>query len=544
MHQSVKMAASDAIEPPVSTIDKLIVFVGLEAGARTEFCAAGVAVRLARKRRCLAIELGSEAGILGKYLPLTIADRRMPEFLHDRIVSLRALKAKSRIANIEFLEWEPSAEIETFLQLLRSDAAECVVATLAPDTGEKGMDVFCAAEVPVIVTRPAGPALEKAFGFLRRLAYHGSPCGAVQILLNRAPRSWEERETEAWIEGTQQDLGISLRFLGALTYDMQTESSLHLVTPHSWISQQGSTGSAFEDIAMKIERLLPTNRLRAPRWTKRPSGFFAGVKWPFGRRTKRLQEQLRQRDEFIARLQQQNLPPQELAEIGTRISELEGEMIALERENELLRDELDAVARQRDASRQIEVICRREISELHAHMHELRDAIQKQARTLGILEEANSRLKFELMAAVENKSEKHAPAALLEAREALIAMLRKHPPQSITIVSSESAGSATFDFSIEMRSILESAGWTVKFMESSFNDGQFYGLQVISDRSEPSRAAARVLCRALENSGFTFFERVAPSTSNITPVRLLVGRNNWKWQPVSSKLAPKTSGDK
>ena len=178
MRQSVN-TASDAIEPLVSTIDKLIVFVGLEAGARTEFCAAGVAVRLARKRRCLAIELGSEAGILGKYLPLTIADRRMPEFLHDRIVSLRALKAKSRIANIEFLEWEPSAEIETFLQLLRSDSAECVVATLAPDTAEKGMDVFCAAEVLVIVTRPAGFALEKAFGFLRRLSYHGLPCGTV-----------------------------------------------------------------------------------------------------------------------------------------------------------------------------------------------------------------------------------------------------------------------------------------------------------------------------------------------------------------------------
>ena len=179
MRQLLNTATLDAIELPVPRIGKLAVFAGVEAGARTEFCAAGVAVRLARKRRCLAIELGAEAGILGKYLPLTIADRRMPEFLHDRIVSLQALKAKSRIANIEFLEWEPSPEIETFLQLLRSDPAECVVATLAPDMGEKGMDVFCAAEVPVIVTRPAWPALEKAFGFLRRLAYHGSPCGTV-----------------------------------------------------------------------------------------------------------------------------------------------------------------------------------------------------------------------------------------------------------------------------------------------------------------------------------------------------------------------------
>jgi hypothetical protein len=77
-----------------------------------------------------------------------------------------------------------------------------------------------------------------------------------------------------------------------------------------------------------------------------------------------------------------------------------------------------------------------------------------------------------------------------------------------------------------MRSILETAGWTVKFMEGSFNEGQFYGLQVINDRSEPSAAAARVLCCALENGGFTFFERVAPATSNITPLRLLVGKNN------------------
>src|SRR5262249_49790314 len=154
----------------------------------------------------------------------------------------------------------------------------------------------------------------------------------------------------------------------------------HLVNPHSWTGHQGSTGSAFEDIAMKIDRLLPTNRLRAPGWTKHSSRLFAGVKWAFGRRTKRLQEQLRQRDEFIARLQQQNVPPQRVAEMGRRISERENEMIALEREIELLRDEIDAVARQRDASRQIEVICRREISELHAHLQELRGAIQRQSR--------------------------------------------------------------------------------------------------------------------------------------------------------------------
>jgi hypothetical protein len=524
VRQSLNTATLDAIEGPVSRIGKLIVFAGVEAGARTEFCAAGVAVRLARKRRCLAIELGAEAGILGKYLPLTIADRRMPEFLHDRICSLQALKAKSRFTNIEFLEWESLPYLETFAQLLNSDPAECVVATLAPRTAAKGMDVFCAAEVPVIVTRPAEAALEKVFGFLRRLANHGFSCGTVQILLNRAPRSWEEGETEAWIEATQRDLGIPLSFLGSLTYDLETASNLRLVNPHSWIGQQGSTGSAFEDIAMKIERLLPTRRLRAPRWAKRPSAFFAGVNWPFGRRAKRLQEQLRQRDEFIARLQQQNIPPEELAEISTRISELENEAIALEGENEQLRDEIDAAVQERDASRRIEVMCRREISELHAHLHELRNAIQKQARTLGMLEESNSRLKFEWMSAIKNKSERPAPAALLEAREALIAMLRKHPPQSVTIVSSESAGSATFDFSIEMRSILESAGWTVKFMEGSLNDGQFYGLQVISDGSERFAAAARILCRAFENTGFTFFERVAPAISSITPLRLLVGR--------------------
>ena len=50
MRQSVNTAASDAIARPVSGIDKLIVFAGLEAGARTEFCAAGVVIRLARKR--------------------------------------------------------------------------------------------------------------------------------------------------------------------------------------------------------------------------------------------------------------------------------------------------------------------------------------------------------------------------------------------------------------------------------------------------------------------------------------------------------------
>jgi MinD-like ATPase involved in chromosome partitioning or flagellar assembly len=523
---------SDSIGKTIARIGKLVVFAGMDQGARKEFCTAGVAVRLARNWRCLAIDFDSSAGVFRKYLPLNAIDREMPEFLHDRLSSLEALKTKSRISNIDFIEWAGPPDIQTLLPMLSSDSADYVLATLHADASDKAIDLFCAADIPIVVTSPGETALRKIYEFLKQTTSLGRYCGSVYILLNRALQSAEEKETAAWMESVQETIGTRLGFIGAVTYDAQKETNLQLVTPLSGLGPQGVGGSTFEDIALKIERLLPrNNRSPLPKVAKRKTGIIATLVWPFEKNVRLLQEQIRYRDEFISRLQQQNVPPQELMRLAARISELEEDILAHQDEKVELKETIDAVARERDAFRQIEENYRREILKLRDRIGRMEGSSQLQEKTLGILEETISRLKFELMSAIDTKAAKPGPGILLSARDILIQTLRSQPPQSVTLVSIDSAGSATSDFSIEMRSILESAGWVVKFVRSNFDSGQFYGLQVVNDGSEPAMAAARILCNAFKSAGLAFFRRSAPATANLSDFRLIVGRDNWNQKP-------------
>jgi len=523
---------SNSIGKTIARIGKLVVFAGVDHGARKEFCAAGVAVRLARNWRCLALDFDCSAGVFRKYLPLNAIDRNMPEFLQGRLSSLEALKTRSHISNIDFIEWAGPPDVRRLMPMFSSDSADYVLATLHADASDQAVDLFCAADIPVIVTSPGEPALRKIHDFLKLTTAPGRYCGTVHILLNRGLQSAEEKETAAWIQNVEQTLGTRLGFLGAVTYDAHKETNLQLVTPLSGLGPEGVGGSAFDDIALRIERLLPrNNRSPFPKVANRKTGILSRLTSPFEGKVRLYQEQIRQRDEFISRLQQQNVPPQELMRLAARISELEEEILAHQDEKGELRETIDAVTRERDAFRQIEEKYRKEVLELRDRISRMEGSSQLQEKTLAIFEETISRLKFELMSAIDTKAVKPGPGILLRVRDILIQKLRSEPPQSVTLVSIDSAGSATSDFSIEMRSILESSGWVVKFTQSNFDGGQFYGLQVVNDGSAPSMTATRILCDAFEAAGLAFFRRSAPATGNLSGFRLIVGKANWNQQP-------------
>src|SRR5437773_12118549 len=116
----------------LSGIGKLVVFAGLEAASGNAFCAASVAVRLARRWHCLAIDLDPEARTLGNYLPLKSPARRRPESVQDGLPSLESLKCRTDVNNIEFVEWPALARGQPLLPLLGKDRADYVLATLTP----------------------------------------------------------------------------------------------------------------------------------------------------------------------------------------------------------------------------------------------------------------------------------------------------------------------------------------------------------------------------------------------------------------------------
>jgi hypothetical protein len=131
------------------------------------------------------------------------------------------------------------------------------------------------------------------------------------------------------------------------------------------------------------------------------------------------------------------------------------------------------------------------------------------------------------MAILESTVTRPGPDVLLRERDTLIHMLRSDAGPSATVIAIYEAGKEPFEFGIEMRSILESAGWNVKFMTSSFEEGRFYGLQIVKDSSEIGDSGARLLSRALEKVGIPFVSRTAPTPTNLSPLRLIIGQNNW-----------------
>jgi MinD-like ATPase involved in chromosome partitioning or flagellar assembly/ABC-type transporter Mla subunit MlaD len=316
-----------------TTIGKLIVFAGLEAGAGKALCAASIATRLARRWRCLAIELDNR-GNLQSYLSPKPAERKVLASFEDLADSLEPLKTKTGVPNLDFIGWPGGfPKVDRFLGSLRSDPADYVFATLSPGTSDEALAVLRAADVAAIVTHP-GHSVDKVFEFLRRLASHGSMDGEICILLNQVRRGGEERETAALLERARADLGLKVSILGTVVYDPQTAAGfLH-----------GASLAAFEDIALKIERLLPrtanlaTTQEHAGNGRKRGGGMFAAVLSPFGRKRRQFEEKLRQRDQTIATLQRRHesmvddlqemlrLKNEDIAEKATLIDGLEDDV--------------------------------------------------------------------------------------------------------------------------------------------------------------------------------------------------------------------------
>ena len=154
-------------------------------------------------------------------------------------------------------------------------------------------------------------------------------------------------------------------------------------------------------------------------------------------------------------------------------------------------------------------------------------AIESVEKTLRIFEEDNHQLKFDLMAVLETAVSMPGPDVLVRHRDALVEMVRVQSSESATVIAMTEAGKDGYDFGIEMRSILEAAGWNVKFMTSTFENGMFYGLQVVRDSSDAGDAAARVITGAFEKAGIPFVLRTAPTPKNLSPLRLIIGQNNW-----------------
>ncbi|HYR89566.1 MAG TPA: P-loop NTPase [Terriglobia bacterium] len=300
---------------------KLIALASPEAGVGRSVCAASVAISLAQRWRCLVVDLDTATRNLQTYFGLPAASVGISDFLDNPANSLETIQTRTRVTNLNCIGWSAAGakpvalgplRIDSLLRSIHSDPADYVFATLPAGTTDDSLELFTAADIPILVTTSTPALLEKVHEFLRR-ASTGFSGRSVYLVVNRIQRGGEVREASEFIERAKESLGLNVSILGTIQYDHQLEASFRPGSPLSVQRSQTVTALAFEDIALKIERLLPRGRLDTStgtpgRKTRRTanSNLRDAVMTSFGGKTKQLQEELWRRDEAIRRLQQQH----------------------------------------------------------------------------------------------------------------------------------------------------------------------------------------------------------------------------------------------
>jgi TonB family protein len=248
----------------VKDLCKLVAFASPEAGVGRSVCAASIAISLAQRSRCLALDLDSQSRKLQTYLGLPFPKLGISELLEDRVTSLDSIRWRTGVPNLDGIGWSPSSgksfefgtrKIDALLKALQSSTAAYVISTLPAGMADDTIGLFAAADFPIVVTAPSPSALEKVVEFLSRCGsrrFEGRP---VHVLVNRVQRGGEEKEAEAAMKAAGNNLGLNVSILGTVPYDLRLEATFRPGLRFSPQRSPGVAAIAFENIGFKIERL-------------------------------------------------------------------------------------------------------------------------------------------------------------------------------------------------------------------------------------------------------------------------------------------------
>ena len=243
---------------------KLIALASPEAGAGRSVCAASIAIGLAQRARCLALDLDAQTHNLQTYLGLPSSRLGIAEFLEEYITSLNTIRAETSIANLDCMGWSTSTEesfqfgtqgIASLLQGLHACKAGYVIAALPRGMDDDTIELFSAADFPIVVTHPSPEALAKVVQFLSRCKSQRFEGRTIHVLVNRVQRSNEGKDAEVAIKAAGNNLGLSVSILGTIPYDPQLEAAFRPGLRYSPQRSPGVSATTFENIVTRIEPL-------------------------------------------------------------------------------------------------------------------------------------------------------------------------------------------------------------------------------------------------------------------------------------------------
>ena len=125
---------------------KLIAVIATHPGAGRSICTASIAMNLAKRWRCTAVDLDTPSG------------------------SLKNLLGAARVANLGYLPLSRSGhDTETLLRVLRQSSEHYAVTRLPAETTSDALELFAAADIPIVVTQAGDSALEDLRSFFKQL---------------------------------------------------------------------------------------------------------------------------------------------------------------------------------------------------------------------------------------------------------------------------------------------------------------------------------------------------------------------------------------
>jgi flagellar biosynthesis protein FlhG len=185
--EPVEAAAPPELAPPgtsdAPTRPHLLAFAAGRGGTGRSLLAANVAVYLAQTgKKVVAIDADPAGGSLHLLLGTPRPPRGFGEFLRARVEGLTELIVDTPVAGVGLVGGEGSAfggprpkqTAKGILQAIEALEVDYVVLDLGPPDSTLGLDLWLAADVPILVTLPDPASIEATYryvksGFVRRL---------------------------------------------------------------------------------------------------------------------------------------------------------------------------------------------------------------------------------------------------------------------------------------------------------------------------------------------------------------------------------------